>query len=289
VPVVATHSRPHDLKGALASVRSQTQTPQRILVVGEEMEDFESFADASPGGSVGGAPEVSRILNRRTRNLAGALNTAIAHLLESGADPDTTYLAFLDDDDRWDPEYLEACRSALLETPDIVVSGIIRHERLEDPGRRQSIPGDLSVSDFLAGNPHVQGSNLVVRLSTLLRAGCFDERLPSTTDRDLMIRVLDLGNVRCAIVKRHLVHHWATDTPRLSAHGSPRKLEGLERFLDKHGPRMTREERIAFQERAARLFGWTPPGTAPTDTARAQPGDPLPLGGAPCELVWGSP
>src|SRR6266511_2448721 len=111
VPVVATHSRPHDLKGALASVRSQTQTPQRILVVGEEMEDFESFADASPGGSVGGAPEVSRILNRRTRNLAGALNTAIAHLLESGADPDTTYLAFLDDDDRWDPEYLEACLS----------------------------------------------------------------------------------------------------------------------------------------------------------------------------------
>src|SRR5438477_8694013 len=55
-----------------------------------------------------------------------------------------------------------------------------------------SPPKSVSIA-ALVGNPHIQGSNLFVRLNALLEAGAFDESLASTTDRDLCIRLADLG------------------------------------------------------------------------------------------------
>lgn len=57
-------------------------------------------------------------------------------------------------------------------------------------GRCQSLFSDaqLHAGPFLVGNPHVQGSNLFLRLGSLLEAGSFDEALQSCTDRDLCIR-----------------------------------------------------------------------------------------------------
>ena len=60
-------------------------------------------------------------------------------------------------------------------------------------------------------NPHIQGSNLFVRLRKLLEAGGFDEALASTTDRDICIRLADLGSVRYGALAKHLVHHYAED------------------------------------------------------------------------------
>jgi hypothetical protein len=53
--------------------------------------------------------------------------------------------------------------------------------------RPQPLPpaGRLHPSWFFTANPGIQGSNLFVRLGELLRAGLFDEWLPSTTDRSV--------------------------------------------------------------------------------------------------------
>ena len=81
-------------------------------------------------------------------------------------------------------------------------------------------------------NPHIQGSNLFVLLRRLLEAGGFDESLTSTTDRDICIRLADLGSIRYGGLRENLVHHYADDDrPRLSTPGSDAKRAGLTYFL----------------------------------------------------------
>lgn len=283
---IATRGRPDFIRKALVSVINQSRLPQVVLVVGDDAEDLGT--ETTQGVRYKKALPVTFLLNHRARNVSGALNTALGHLLEIGWNPEGTYVAFLDDDDAWEVDYLrKSMEAAERESFDFVYAGVVRHERAEDPGFLLSIPASLTVSQFLATNPHVQGSNMIVRLSCLLRAGGFDENMPSTTDRDLCIRLLDLGDLRYGAVLEHLVHHWATEHPRLSTPGSSRKAEGLRAFLEKHGPRMTKEEQQQFLERAWTLFNWQPV-TSSGQEAPPQPGMfPRPKSTGPIQLVVG--
>lgn len=139
-----------------------------------------------------------------------------------------------DDDDAWEPHHIQACLDALAQSPGshMAVSGIVRHTHSTPAGPpalsttstadstataatsaagvAQSLPpaGPLVAEPFLAGNPHIQGSNLFVRLDAVLAAGCFNEWLPSTTDRDLCLRLAGVG-VQAAVTGVHSVHHYA--------------------------------------------------------------------------------
>ena len=64
-------------------------------------------------------------------------------------------------------------------------------------------PARLDVTDLLVRNPHIQGSNLFVRFRRLLEVGGFDEALASTTDRDICIRLADMGAVEYGVVSEH--------------------------------------------------------------------------------------
>lgn len=77
---------------------------------------------------------------------------------------------------------------------------------------------ELDAGELLVRNPHIQGSNLFVRLAKILDAGGFGEALVRTTDRDACIRLADLGTVRYGKLSDYLVHHYAEDDrPRLSS------------------------------------------------------------------------
>jgi SAM-dependent methyltransferase/glycosyltransferase involved in cell wall biosynthesis len=252
---IATKNRPEPLLRAIASIRDQTRQPEFVVVVGEHEDDLRGLPETITPPRGGVAIPIHGFINERTDGAAGALNSVAIHLLSLGLPPAETYVAFLDDDDTWHPSYLDRCLSkALEEEADLVISGIIRHESRESPGLLQRIPLELRVENFLVGNPHLQNSNLFVRLSTLLEAGGFDEFLPSTLDRDLWIRLLELGRTRVATIDEHLVHHWALGHERLSTPGSPRKRLGLQRFLRKYAHRMTAGQQNLFHRRAEEIF-----------------------------------
>lgn len=257
--IVPTRSRPASLAQALASVAAQTRCPDRVLVVSDCDGAYEDETKSVVQEASEKLRTVECIRNRRTKNLSGAVNTGLARLIEMGVCPESTFVALLDDDDGWEHGYLKTCLEAAESGgSDLVVAGLIRHESESDPGTLLSIPDALSTHNFFVGNPHVQGSNLFVRLSVLLQAGGFDESLGSTTDRDVCIRLLDLGAVKVGFVRAHLVHHWAIPTrERLSTPGSTRKKNGLQAFYRKYAPRMTSSEREAFGKRARDLFGCT--------------------------------
>ena len=258
--VIATHNRPELLaERALASISQQTRLPDHLVVVDDSgLEARPGNADIVAGLEIPGT-RVFYVENRRTPGASGAWNTALSYLQRM--DP-AIYVAILDDDDSWAPAYLEKCERAVLERGlDMVAAGLVMHHSSGRAAELLDPPVALSGRDTLVRNTHIQGSNLFVRLRNLLEAGGFDEALASTTDRDLCIRLADLGTVRYGALKDHLVHHFAdNERPRLSTPGGDAKREGLNYFFRKYRGRMSTEQQSAFIERSRRLFHCDPTG-----------------------------
>ena len=261
--VVATHNRPELLANrSLASIASQTRLPDYLIVVDDsDLDARRTNAEIVGYLSILGTQKFY-MENQRTAGASGAWNTALSHLQD--IDP-SVYVAFLDDDDSWAPTYLSQCEEAVLESRlDMAAAGLVFHHSKGLDGYLLDPPSRLNVSDLLVLNPHIQASNMFVRLRKLLEAGGFDEALTSTTDRDLCIRLTDLGTVDYGPLNEHLVHHYAeNDRPRLSAPGGDSKRAGLSYFYRKYRGRMSDEQQVAFIERSQRLFACDPSEPTP--------------------------
>ncbi|MGD9778662.1 glycosyltransferase [Methanomethylovorans sp.] len=255
IVIIPTKNRPNQLKRALRSVVKQTLLPDYVVVVYEEDDPskdliFQVVSDFT------NTVKITLLANKNTKNLSGAANTALKYLFNEGINRDNIYVCFLDDDDWWDRRYLQNNSCYATETnAEWIISGLIRHDEIHPEGLFQNIPENIFIESFLVSNPNIQGSNLFVKLSSLTSIGGFDEHLPSTTDRDICIRLLDAG-ISYAVLRNHLVHHDAFSRPdRLSYAGSQRKTEGTLNFYSKYKSRMNGEQIGAFKERAQKLFG----------------------------------
>lgn len=237
------------LRRALASVSAQTLAPNAVVIV--------SDCAVGPGDRAAMIEPMTEGLHwLYNPGLPGAANTWNAGIDYISQNWPDDYLAILDDDDTWDSDHLAECMACAVQAdlPELVISGL----RVWVDGTEQAREplSSVCVSDFLAGNPGWQGSNTFIRIATLLRAGCFTPGLMSCNDRDLAIRVLSLDDVRTAFTRRHTVN-WHHDHGRtsLSSIGSASKLDGLARFYQLHGWRMTAEIEARYFTRANDLFG----------------------------------
>ena len=269
--VVATHNRPELLaERALLSISQQTRPPDILVVVDDSAPDVRP--DNREVVTAFSSPHTRSIYlgNRRTPGACGSWNTALYELRRIAP---SAFVAILDDDDMWEPIYLQHCEQAALERNlDMVAAGIVFNLSVEEKGLPFTSPESLNADDFLVRNPYIQGSNLFVRLQKLLEAGGFDESLTSTTDRDICIRLADLGTVRYGRIIDCLVQHYAeSDRPRLSTPGSDAKSIGLTGFFRKYRSRMDEQQREAFIRRSINVFGCDPTdtGSAGSDNRRA--------------------
>ena len=252
--IVPTLCRMETLERALVSIKNQTLKPFKVIVVADSTNDKHTKVKELLNSL--NMLNATLILNDKTQNLSGAVNSGLDFLESAGLDLDHLYIAFLDDDDWWDRKYLENCMKFAMETDaEWVISGIIRYDSNYPCGMKLSIPPKIEVSDFLVGNPNVQNSNLFILAKRILSINGFDEELESTTDRDVCIRLLQSHSVRYTVLRNHLVHHDARrELGRLSTPGSRIKRAGLEAFFKKYRSIMTEEQIIAFKERANTLF-----------------------------------
>ena len=252
ISLITTKNR-ESFNSALQSVTSQSHKADFLIVVSDSDEEFvsrEKIATEAAGGVF------LRERHNHTRNYAGSLNMGIDYIVENmvikhGFDVNKIYLATLDDDDQWHNDYLKECLHAVVNYPDFVVTGLIYRTK---PGvENLSIPQDLNIHSFLQGNPHIQGSNTFVKLSTLMKAGCFDESMPSTTDRDIFTRIMQQNPVY-AIVNKYLVKVDAAGDNRITKNRE-HKIEGLRLFYRKCSPLMNDEDKLAFHKRNLDYFG----------------------------------
>jgi glycosyltransferase involved in cell wall biosynthesis len=205
-------------------------------------------------------PFATRVLrNARTRGHSGtgAWNTGLDFLTRSASGP-PRFVSLLDDDDEYMPRHLSNCAAAAESGP---VAGVfeclewVHDDRTE---LRPLLVTDLTPEAFFVGNPGVQGSNMFLRVDCVAAIGGFDEALPNTTDRDLMIRLL-----RHAAQAGLQVRALATVGARYFNHSGyrvntdlDRKHQGLDLFYAKHRSAFTSEQFDASLDRARRLFGY---------------------------------
>jgi len=263
IVIIATKNRPELLKNrSLKSVYAQNIRPDQIIIVDDSDEGLYLTQNESIVANYkiqNKDVQIDRILNHRTKGASGSWNSAVDYALSQNQIPEDTFIAILDDDDEWLLNYLEQCSEEIIENKlDMVATDFLRIT--DDLNEYSPAPKALRVDDFLVGNPGIQGSNTFVRLSCFLEAGCFDENIKSCTDRDLCIRITDLGGIKYKNIESPLMIHFAEGSRiRMSTPNTLTKNEGLNNFWLKHSRRMSSEQKNKFLDRAKTLFSWELP------------------------------
>ena len=261
--IMTTHNRPVLLRErAIISVINQKKKPDFFVIVDDSDNPNDIQENLRTIELAKNEMPLTKLMSFSTNGSQGAAyswNIAAEKLLDTGTNPSDLFIAFLDDDDAWDKNYLYECEDIANRTQCDMVSSFFY--RIENSNHIYSeSPLKLDAESFLVGNPGIQGSNIFIRMNKFLEAGCFNENLLSCTDRDLCIRLADMGTVKYQSLNKPLMFHYADgNRDRLSTPHSRAKDLGLEQFWFKYSKRMNRSQQASFLQRANTLFGWSIP------------------------------
>ena len=231
VPTLGT--RPGLLDEALDTVFRQTLPPIEVLVV------HNGVGHARPA-----LPSSVRLIELPPG--AGVACARNRGALEAVGE----YVAFLDDDDLWDPAFLlEVSRSIELLEPDMVLG---RLDLLESDIARpfMEATGLLDPDHVLVMNPGSTGSNTVVRRSSFLEIGGYDPLLPPAEDMGLLADFV-LADMRIEVAARALAFLRHHDGDRLTRRD--RVARSSEVFYRKYRSHMTWRQRCYSRWRSLDL------------------------------------
>lgn len=206
--ITRTRNRIELLKRAVESVLGQTFGDWVHVIVndGGEKEPLEKLL-ASYKESYSGRLQL--IHNSLSLGMEAASNKGITASRSA-------YITIHDDDDSWEPEFLETCIESLEEAQFPTVEGVTTHvnqifERISENGvvevsRRAFDPSLVSVS-----LPEITETNKIMPISFLFRRdvlntiGLFDEALPVVGDWEFNIRFLSKFDV--LVLKKYLANY----------------------------------------------------------------------------------
>ena len=117
---------------------------------------------------------------------------------------------------------------------------------------------NLTSKQFFEGNPGIQGSNMFFKTEALIAIDGFDETLPNTTDRDLMIRFLWKNETSKIKVTENIgVIHYNHKQPKVN-NNILIKQQGLDLFYQKYRKHFSKEAYLNSLTRAKNYFSYTP-------------------------------
>jgi len=223
--VLPTYDRPDKLRRAVATVAAQTYDPVELVVVDDHSP--EPAQDVLDDCDTDALADVRCIRHDENRGGNAARNTGIRAA-------NGEFLAFLDDDDRWEPEKLARqveCFESAGERVGFVYTGA---RYVYDDGERvivTDVRGDATEA-ILRGESIAEFSAVMVRASVVERAGLPDERFPSWQDHEWFLRL----SLHCEfeVVPEPLtVRHWDHDG-RIGQNFEKRRDVSFPLFVEKH-------------------------------------------------------
>lgn len=219
--VIPTADRGELLDRSILSVVRQAIRPDEIVVVDNGRAD--ASIDAELAKSVRVLRTAPRIGPGKARNL-GAWSTS------------TQWVAFLDDDDLWEPDYLAESLRVLEDTGADVVVGQLKRRRVNGPDEPYKMfpPDPAGQRGIYYRNPGFGGQNFIIRRDLFMELGGFDELMPASVDRDLAARLLQRG-ARIAVAPRSIAVLCDHDGSRVRQN----QVAGNRLFIKKHWRHMT--------------------------------------------------
>ena len=183
VAVVPFFNRQHTLLATLQSIESQTLRPQQLILVDDGSSDQGAAVATSWMEHARGRLEC-RLVRTANRGPGAARNHGLS--LADASD----YVAFLDSDDRWPPDFLERTHAAISTRPGAVAATCDREFVFADgrPSKREDC-SSLAKSPNLWMLGHGAGvvSNTLFRRSTLEYLGGFDSKLNASEETKLFL------------------------------------------------------------------------------------------------------
>jgi glycosyltransferase involved in cell wall biosynthesis len=178
--VIPTFNRPEMLRETLHLLAMQTVAPDEVLVI-----DNGTRPAALPDGTIFRfALRYFRICTEAGAAQARNFGAALAG---------GKYVAFLDDDDYWDPDYIERLSDILKireNSPPAMI--VARVDHIDEGGRHFfRFAGDAKgIEPCFYFNPGYMGSSITVERSSFLELGGFDISLKTSEDKELAMRYM---------------------------------------------------------------------------------------------------
>ena len=224
--VIPAYNRADVLPRTIESVLSQNYEDFEVIVV-----DDASTDDTEAVVSSYDDDRLRYLHHDENRGANAARNTGVR--AATG-----TYVSFLDSDDEFRPENLAVTTAVLERRPDC--AGVFTSFRSVRNGRVENVsvaqPGEMSFERICSENAIGGFSCVSFRADVFDSVGLLDESLRSSQDWDFFIRVIE--NHRMVGIDEVLaIHH--LHEQRISSN-KRRKFDGQERFLEKHGDKLTR-------------------------------------------------
>ena len=171
--VITTHNRPDYLKESLAGVLNQTVKPSELYVIDDgSTVSYEEVLAQFPQDQFTYVKVPVASGANAARNLGIAKSTS-------------DIIAFLDDDDIWDTDYLER-HIAMHEKADAVTSG---YRFLETPDKIHINPIETITTEVIKKGNKFCGMSGVTCKTSLAKKLMFDEELKNSQDWDLFVRI----------------------------------------------------------------------------------------------------
>jgi len=215
--VIPMYNASQTIDGTLASVCAQTYRNLDIVVVDDGSTDDSA---AKVKAWVSHEPRL-RLISRTNTGVAAARNHGAQHVKAD-------FLAFVDSDDLWAPQKVEAQMSCLAKSPDTVGLIYSWYAHLDETDRVLSLSHRPAVEgwvlrEMLRSNAVGNGSSALIRRQAFEQAGGFDPDPGHDGCEDLAIclRIAELYEYR--VVKRHLVGY------RILAHNKSGNAEKMVR------------------------------------------------------------
>ena len=232
--IIPTRDRAALTERAVASVLGQTRAPDEVIVIDD------GSRDDTAERVLRRFPEVI-LLRLDGRGVSAARNRGIAAA-------SSHWMAFLDSDDEWLPEKLEAQLAALAAAPEHPVCHTdeiwIRNGRRVNPRRRHAKLGGHVFRHCLPLCA-ISPSAAVIQRSVFDQIGLFDETLPACEDYDLWLRVCSRWPV--LYVDRPLVRKYGGHADQLS------RTEALDRYRIRALTKILETGELGPGDRAAAL------------------------------------
>jgi len=179
--VVRTRNRPHLLREALASIRTQIQPPQKVIVVNDGGESVAKLCGSEEG------LEIDLVECDESRGRSAAAQLGLERATAS-------HVVFLDDDDLMYPDHLLVLGRAVargVTAPYVdAVQGVWRAGKdgnLEPVARHRTFGGEFDDALFGLVN-HIPLPCIAIPRELALEVGGFDAELDLYEDWDLLLR-----------------------------------------------------------------------------------------------------
>jgi len=177
---ISTWNRAHLVGRAIRCALAQTFENIEVLVVDDGSTDGTPAALAAFDD-----PRLHRVRHEQNHGISRTRNTAIGRARGE-------WIAFLDDDNEWPPDYLKRQLAVAMSRPEAGVVYCRARVRNAQSGWEWLMDDALSHSKVfrhLVAGWHVQVSATLIRRSMLIEIGGLDEELRANEDRDLWLRL----------------------------------------------------------------------------------------------------